>query len=105
MDKITDYFIHKDIKKVTGKPTQEDIKQVLDKIQEDIAAVPCKLGGGMHGYLGIIMTYVEYATVTTTPFEAHTNLGPLPIIAPNITQYQIAAAKELHKKKLNLFKE
>ena len=105
MDEITDYFIHKDIKKVTGKPTREDIKQVLDKIQEDAADVPCELGGGMHGYLGITMTGVEYATVATTTFVAYTNPGPLPTIATDATQYQIAAAKELHKKELNLFKE
>ena len=81
------------------------MKQVLDKTQEDAAAVPCELGGGMHGYLGITMTGVEYATVATTTFEAYTNPGPLPTIAPDATQYQIAAAKELHKKQLNLFKE
>ena len=51
------------------------------------------------------MTYVEYATVATTSFEAYTNPGPLPTMASDKTQYQIAAAKELHKKKLNLFKE
>ena len=105
MDEITDYFIHKDIKKVTGKPTWEDIEKVLDKIQEDVAAVPCELGGGMHGYLGITMTYMEYATVTITSFKAYTNLGPLPTIVPDATKYKIAVAKELHKKKLNLFKE
>ena len=37
--------------------------------------------------------------------KAYTNPGPLPTIAPDTTQYQIAEAKELHKKKLNLFKE
>ena len=51
------------------------------------------------------MSGVEYATVTNTTFEAYTNPGPLPTIAPDATQCQIAAAKELHKKKLNLFKE
>ena len=59
----------------------------------------------MHSYLGITMTYVEYAAVTIAPFEAYTNPGSLPAIALDATQYQIAAAKELHKKKLNLFKE
>ena len=37
-------------------------------------------------------------------FEACTNLGPLPTLATNATQYQIAAAKEEHKIKLQLFK-
>ena len=86
------------MKKVIGKPTWEDIKQVLDKIQEDAAAIPCELGEDIYGYSGITMTYVEYATVATTSFEAYTNPGPLPTMASDKTQYQIAAAKELHKK-------
>ena len=105
MDEISDYFIHKNIKKVTGKPTREDIKQVLEKIQEDAAAVPCELGGGLHGYLGMTMSGVEHATITNETFDAYTNPGPMPTIATDATQYQIVAAKELHKKKLNLFKE
>ena len=59
----------------------------------------------MHGYLGITMSGVEYLTVTNATFDAYTNPGPLPTIATDATQYQIVAAKELHKKQLNLFKE
>ena len=46
MDEISDYFIRKVIKNVTGKPTIEDIKTIEDSTQEDAADVPCELGGG-----------------------------------------------------------
>ena len=55
MDKTSDYFINKNIKKVIGKPTREDIKNFLEKTQEDTAAILCELGGGKNGHLCITM--------------------------------------------------
>ena len=40
----------------------------------------------------------ECTHVTDDTFEACSNPGPLPRIATDTTQYQIAAAKEKHKK-------
>ena len=105
MDEISDYFIHKIIKKVIGKPTREDIKKIQGLTQEDAAAVPCELGGGLHGYLLIKMESWECADVTEETFEVCTNLGPLPTLATDATKYQITAAKEQHQRKLELFKE
>ena len=59
MEDVSDYFIHKVITKVVGKPTRDEIKRVLEQAQENAAAVPCELGGGNHGYLGITMTATE----------------------------------------------
>jgi len=105
IEEISDYFIHKNIKKVIGKPTREDITQILDKTHEDSAAVPCELRGCLHGHLGMTMSDVECASVTAETFEAHTNPELLPTMATDATRHQIAAAKELYKKKINLFKE
>ena len=51
------------------------------------------------------MSDVECASVTAETFEAHTNPELLPTMATDATRHQIAAAKELYKKKINLFKE
>ena len=105
MDEISEYFAHKTINKIEGKPGREDIKRVQTKIQENAAAIPSELGGGRHGYLGITMNTTEYNAVTSETFTAHTNPGSVPTIEEGATQHQIAHAKEVHKKQLELFKE
>ena len=47
----------------------------------------------------------ECADMTEENFAACPNLGPPPILETDSTQYQISAAKEQHKRKLELFKE
>ena len=105
MDEIPDYFIHKNIKKMIGKPTREDIKKVMEMIQEDEASIPCELGGVRYGCLGITMSDDECTNATAETFTAHTNPGPLPNMPTDATQHQIAATKEQHKKQLDIFKE
>ena len=68
------------------KPTREDVKQVLEKTQEDVAAVPCELGGGLHGHIGTTIGNDECASVMAETFEAYTTPRPLPTIATDATQ-------------------
>ena len=54
--------------------------------------MPCTLGGGAHGYLGAILTAVEYAAATpinTPPFIDPIFPGDVAIIPPNSTGPQI----------------
>ena len=56
--------------------------------------MPCTLGGGAHGYLGAILTAVEYAAATpinTPPFIDPIFPGDAAIIPPNSTGPQIVA--------------
>ena len=73
-------------------------------MQEDAAAVPFELGGGLHGYLGIIISDEECSNVTEENFSSYTNPAPLPTYPIDATQCQIAAAKDVCKKQLELFK-
>ena len=54
-----------------------------EKIYENAASVPCELGGGMHGYLGVAMSGLEYLTVTREEFHLHPNPGETPIFPEN----------------------
>jgi hypothetical protein len=40
------------------------------------------VGGGVHGHLGIIMTQVDYYTISATPWVEPFNPGAIPIIPP-----------------------
>ena len=56
--------------------------------------MPCTLGGGAHGYLGAILTPVEYAAATpinTPPFTNPIFPGDAAVIPPNGTGPQLAA--------------
>ena len=46
MEDILEHMLHLTIPKVVGKPSREKIKEVQEKIFENAALVPCKLGGG-----------------------------------------------------------
>ena len=73
-------------------------------MQEDVAAAPCKSGGGMCGCLWITMDNDECVDGIEEKNEVCANPGSLPTLETDTTQYQIVAAKEQHKK-LGLFKE
>ena len=75
MEEASEYFVHKTIKKVQGKPIREEIKQVQSKIQENAASVPSELGGGMHGHLRITMSTTECNNTTTEVFTGYANPG------------------------------
>ena len=56
--------------------------------------VPCTLRGGIHGYLGAVLTAVEYGAATpnnTPPFIDPLFPGAAAVIPPNSTGPQIAA--------------
>ena len=105
IDDITDYFTHPTIPCIKGRPTRENLRELQTKIYENAASVPCELGGGLHGYLGIAMSNDQYASTVGTTFTPHVNPGPLPTYPDNATQYQIAAAKDLHQRQSKLFNE
>jgi hypothetical protein len=42
---------------------------------------PSVSGGGAHGYLGIIMTQIEYSDISATPWVEPYNPGATPLIA------------------------
>jgi hypothetical protein len=53
-------------------------------------------GGGAHGLLGIIMTQVEYATISTFPWVGPYNPNAVPIIPPGTTAVDAAQISRMH---------
>ena len=66
------------------------------ELKANAAAVPCTLGGGANGYLGMLVTNTQYATISpATPFTPPVMPGTL-VLDPTFTQYQITLAKSLY---------
>ena len=54
------------ITKITGKPNYESLKNLKDELKANAASIPTTLGGGTHGYLGLILSPAAYATIAYT---------------------------------------
>jgi hypothetical protein len=93
--------------KIHGEPTYQSLQKLYKKeIKVNATSVTSVLGGGLHGYLGLVASPVNYARTPldhafTRPYQP----GGVLDIAPNATQYQIAIAKDLHDSATKTFKE
>ena len=57
------------VTKITGEPNYESLKNLKDELKANAASIPTTLGGGTHGYLGLILSPAAYAVVSM--FSAH----------------------------------
>ena len=91
------YFEYKVLPRIVGEPTFNNLHEILKQLKANTCAVPCTLGGGANGYLGMLVSPPKYATVAPgTPFVAPAMPGAL-VINPTDTQYQIAITKTLYE--------
>ena len=92
------YFEYKVLPRIVGEPTFNHLHEILKQLKANTCAVPCTLGGGANGYLGMLVTPLKYATIAPgTPFVAPQMPGAL-LINPTDTQYQIAINLKQEKK-------
>jgi hypothetical protein len=68
--------------KIDNDPTFEDIQITTRLLNANLISILSMAGGGAHGYLGIIMSQVEYAAVSTSPWVEPFNPNDIPIIPP-----------------------
>ena len=60
---ILDKLPHYSIPQISGEPNYYPIKKVEKKIIINTASTQTELGGGNHGYLGLIMTPEKYESM------------------------------------------
>jgi uncharacterized phage-associated protein len=65
VDSLIDGFPLQPIK-IRGLPTYETLRKLKQDLQRNSASVSCALGGGRHGYLGLILSANAYATKVGT---------------------------------------
>jgi hypothetical protein len=53
-------------------------------------------GGGAHGHVGIIMTQVEYAAISASPWVKPSNPNAIPIIPPGTNAVDSAQLARMH---------
>ena len=67
-DYAASYFKYKTPTPIQGAPTNKTLERLKQELRANASSVESDLGGGDHGYLGLVLTDAKYATVTATPF-------------------------------------
>ena len=82
IDYISLYFKYKTPTLIRSEPTNKILKRLKLELQANASSVETDLGGGNHGYLGLVLTNAEYATIShTQPFIPPNYPAPLVIPA------------------------
>ena len=90
------YFEFKELTPIIGELEFDGLHQMLLEIKANLSSVPSTLGGGAHGYSGIILSAPTYATLEPrTPFLVPAHPGTLNVLY-GATQYNIALGKSQH---------
>jgi hypothetical protein len=105
IDYASSYFKYKTPTPIRGEPTHKSLKRLKLELQANASSVETDLGGGNHGYLGLVLTDEEYALIPNTqPFIAPNYPPPL-VIPANTTQIQALELKEQHEEEKRLYLE
>ena len=104
VDNVASYFKYKTPTPIQGTPTYKTLKRLKAELRANASSVECDLGGGDHGYLGLVLSDQEYATVSQTPFIPPAFPHPLNIPA-NATQVQAFERRTRHEEQKRKYYE
>jgi hypothetical protein len=68
VEEISNGFPNPGLPKIENGPTFKDIQVTTRLLKANAISVPSMASGGAHGHLVIIMTQVEYATISVSPW-------------------------------------
>ena len=96
VDYAASYFKYKTPTPIQGAPTNKTLKRLKQELRANASSVESDLGGGDHGFLGLVLTDAEYVSVSETPFVAP--VFPVALTIPAIsTQIEALNLREKHK--------
>ena len=84
-ESILDQFPHSSISKSTEESNYYLIKELEKKLMCNAASIPTELGGGNHGFLGLVLSPQKYTTITGYIFTLHLNPETFPQFPQNLT--------------------
>jgi hypothetical protein len=96
VEEIINRFLSPALPKIDNEPTFEDIQITTRLMNANVISIPSTAGGGVHGLLGIIMSQVEYADVSTSPWVESFNPNAIPIIPPDTNALDTAQLVRMH---------
>ena len=64
IDYIAAYFPYKTFKKISERPTYNNLKTLKKMTKANASSVISNLGGGQHGHLGLVIPDAKYNRIT-----------------------------------------
>ena len=104
VDYAASYFKYKTPTPIIGAPTNKTLKRLKQELHANASSVESDLGGGDHGYLGLILNDPEYTRVSPTAFDAPEFPEALSIPA-TATQVEALNLREAHKEAKRIYYE
>jgi hypothetical protein len=96
VEEIINRFPNPVLPKIYNTPTFEDIQVTTSLLNANAISIPSMAVGGAHGHLGIIMTQVEYASISASPWMEPFNPNVIPIIPPGTNAVDAAQLACMH---------
>jgi hypothetical protein len=96
VEEIINGFPNPVIPKIDTEPTFEDIQLTTRVLNANVISIPSMVGGDAHGHLGIIMTQVENAAISSSPWVDPFIPNVIPIIPPGTNAMDTAQLARMH---------
>ena len=96
----TTYFQFERLTPINEKPDFQSLTKLRNELKTNAQAVPSTLGGGAHGLLGLVLTDLEYALVSNTPFDVEPYPGPL-TFPPGTNTLQSKILQDAYQKRMH----
>ena len=98
---ITEYMPHPVLTKLTTTPTFSDIHCIRKELYANAASIATPLGGGNHGYLGMLMEAATYGALNgAQAFNAPTHPGAQAAPAADATGVTVMAANRAYDRRV-----
>ena len=98
VDYAASYFKYKTPTPIQGAPPSKTLKLLKQEFRANASSIELDLGGGDHGYLGLVLTDIEYTTVgVATAFTAPVFLITPLVIPIGTDQVQALNLREQYK--------
>ena len=105
IDYASTYFPYPKPTPIQGEPTYKALKRLKNELRANSSSVDSDLGGGDHGYLGLVLNNQEYSRVVPNdPFTAPRFPGPLNIPRGTDT-IDAMNLREEHRRNSGLYRE
>ena len=102
VDYQSSYFKYKTPTPMRGVPTHKALKRLKMELQANASSVETDLGGGNHGYLGLVLTDQECNTIPNTTLFVPPNYPPPLVIPQTATPIQAIELKEQYNEQKRL---
>ena len=106
VDYAATYFKYHTPNPIHGEPINKTLKWLKTELRANSSSIDTDLGGGDHGYLGLILSDQEYLQIipTATQFQRPTWPGTL-IITPAATAVEAMHSEERHRESIRVYRE